>query len=112
MTAESLLIDCLITEQEGRDLAAWVASHGIEPDHVHITHPHGDHLLGLPEILATFPKAKPVALADSISAMEEQISPGYMQIWSGFFPGQLTSHPWRRVRWRAQRFRSGARRRR
>src|SRR5262249_30107733 len=25
--------------------------------------------------------------------MEEQISPGYMQVWAGFFPGQLTSNP-------------------
>ena len=46
----ALLIDCLITEQEGRDLAAWVKSHGTEPDYVYITYPHGDHLVGLPEI--------------------------------------------------------------
>src|SRR2546423_10663008 len=25
--------------------------------------------------------------------MEEQISPGYLQVWGGFFPGQLTSKP-------------------
>jgi glyoxylase-like metal-dependent hydrolase (beta-lactamase superfamily II) len=89
----ALLVDCLITEQEGRDLAAWVKSHGTEPDYVYITHPHGDHLLGLPEILAAFPGARPVALAESIPAMEEQITPGWMQIWGGFFPGQLTSKP-------------------
>src|SRR5215813_660647 len=35
----------------------------------------------------------PVALAESIPAMQQQISPGYMQVWSGFFPGQLTSKP-------------------
>ena len=89
----ALLVDCLITEQEGRDLAAWVKSHGTEPDYVYITHPHGDHLLGLPEVLAAFPGARPVALAESIPAMEEQITPGWMQIWGGFFPGQLTSKP-------------------
>jgi glyoxylase-like metal-dependent hydrolase (beta-lactamase superfamily II) len=89
----ALLVDCLTTKQEGRDLAAWVESHDTEPEFVYITHPHGDHLLGLPEILAAFPEAKPVALAESIPAMEEQISPGYMQVWDGFFPGQLTSRP-------------------
>src|SRR4029079_4961012 len=40
-----------------------------------------------------FPDARPVALAESIAAMEEQISPGYMQVWGGFFPGQLTGKP-------------------
>jgi glyoxylase-like metal-dependent hydrolase (beta-lactamase superfamily II) len=89
----ALLIDCLITNQEARELAAWVRAHDTAPGYVYITHPHADHFLGLPEILAAFPDARPVALAESIPAMEEQISPGYMQIWGGFFPGQLTDEP-------------------
>ena len=89
----ALLVDCLITQQEGRQLAAWVKSRDREPGYVYITHPHADHFLGLPEILAAFPQAKPVALAESIPAMEEQISPGYMRVWGGFFPGQLTARP-------------------
>jgi glyoxylase-like metal-dependent hydrolase (beta-lactamase superfamily II) len=89
----ALLVDCLITESEGRDLAAWVAAHEAEPDYVYITHPHADHFLGLPEILAAFPSARPVALAESIPAFETQVSPGYMQVWDGFFPGQLTAEP-------------------
>jgi glyoxylase-like metal-dependent hydrolase (beta-lactamase superfamily II) len=88
-----LLVDCLITEQEARDLARWVEAHGLEPEYVYITHPHADHFLGLTEILSAFPGARPVALAESIPAMEEQISPAYMQVWGGFFPGQLTSKP-------------------
>src|ERR1700745_2828146 len=89
----ALLVDCLITEQEGRELAAWVKAHDCELRYVYITHPHADHFLGLPEILAAFPDARPVALSESIPAMEEQISPGYMQVWGGFFPGQLTAKP-------------------
>ena len=88
-----LLVDCLITEQEGRELATWVTSRDTNPDYVYITHPHADHFLGLPEILAAFPEARPVALAESIPGMQEQISAGYMQVWGGFFPGQLTSKP-------------------
>jgi glyoxylase-like metal-dependent hydrolase (beta-lactamase superfamily II) len=86
----ALLVDCLITQQDGRELAAWVSSQDREPGYVYITHPHADHFLGLPEILAAFPLAKPVALAESVPAMEEQVSPAYMQVWGGFFPGQLT----------------------
>lgn len=89
----ALLVDCLITEQEARELAAWVRSHGRKPGYLYITHPHGDHFLGLPEILASFPDARPVAIAESVPAMEEQISPGYMRIWGGLFPGQLTGKP-------------------
>jgi glyoxylase-like metal-dependent hydrolase (beta-lactamase superfamily II) len=89
----ALLVDCLITQREAQDLETWVESHGTQPEYVYITHPHADHFLGLPEILAAFPEARPVALAESIPAAEEQISPGYMQIWEGFFPGQLTSEP-------------------
>ncbi|MFE2473264.1 MBL fold metallo-hydrolase [Streptomyces mirabilis] len=89
----AVLVDCLITVREARELAAWVKSHDCEPEYVYITHPHADHLLGLPEILAAFPQARPVALTESIPAMEEQISAGYMQIWGGFFPGQLAGEP-------------------
>jgi hypothetical protein len=31
----ALLVDCLITEQEGRELAAWVKSHDRELGYVH-----------------------------------------------------------------------------
>jgi glyoxylase-like metal-dependent hydrolase (beta-lactamase superfamily II) len=86
-------VDCLVTESEARELAAWVKSLGPELSYVYITHPHGDHLMGLPEILDAFPNAKPVALAESMDAMQEQISPDFMQIWSNFFPGQVTSAP-------------------
>jgi glyoxylase-like metal-dependent hydrolase (beta-lactamase superfamily II) len=88
-----LLVDCLITEEEGRSLATWVQTHDCRPEYVYITHPHADHFLGLPEILRSFPDAQPVALAESIPAMKEQTSPGYMQVWGGFFPGQLTGNP-------------------
>ena len=90
---DALLVDCLITEQEGRELAAWVRARDRELRYVYITHPHADHFYGLPEILAAFPAARPVALADSVPAMQEQTSPGYLQVWSGFFPGQLTGRP-------------------
>jgi glyoxylase-like metal-dependent hydrolase (beta-lactamase superfamily II) len=88
-----LLVDCLITEQEGRELAAWVRSRSRELRYVYITHPHADHFYGLRDILTAFPDAKPVALAESIPAMEEQTSPEYLRVWDGFFPGQLTREP-------------------
>lgn len=88
-----LLVDCLITENEARSLATWVKARDCELDYVYITHPHADHFLGLAEILGSFPDAEPVVLAASLPAMHEQVSPAYMQVWSRFFPDQLTSDP-------------------
>ena len=89
----ALLVDCLITTSEAAALADWISGLGQAPDQVYITHPHADHLLGLPAILATFPNATPVAAAESIPAMRGQISPAAIEVWSGFFPGQLPDAP-------------------
>ena len=89
----ALLVDCLITTTEAGALATWIRSHGRELEYVYITHPHADHLLGLPAVLDAYPNAKPVALAESISAMETQVSPAYLNVWSAYFPGQLPDRP-------------------
>ena len=89
----ALLVDCLITTTEAAALATWIRSHGRELEYVYITHPHADHLLGLPAVLDAYPNAKPVALAESISAMETQVSPAYLNVWSAYFPGQLPDRP-------------------
>jgi glyoxylase-like metal-dependent hydrolase (beta-lactamase superfamily II) len=89
----ALLVDCLITTSEAAALADWISGLGHAPDHVYITHPHADHLLGLPAIVAAFPNTTPVATAESIPAMQGQVSPAALEVWSGFFPGQLPDAP-------------------
>jgi len=88
-----VLVDCLITTTEAAGLVEWIKSRGQTPDRVYITHPHADHMMGLSTIVAAFPGTSPIALADSIPAMEGQISDAAMTVWSGFFPTQLPTSP-------------------
>lgn len=88
-----VLVDCLITTAEADGLVEWIKAHSQTPDLVYVTHPHADHIMGLATIVAAFPNASPIALADSIPAMEGQISEAAMQVWSSFFPNQLPTSP-------------------
>src|SRR5260370_38450466 len=67
----ALLVDCLITEQEGRELAAWGKSPDCEPGDGSITHPPAGHFLGPPEILAAFPEPRRGAPAQAIAPAED-----------------------------------------
>ena len=89
----ALLVDCLITTTEAAALATWIQFHGRELEYVYITHPHADHLLGLAAVLEAYPNAKPVALAESIGAMETSVSLGSLKVWTAYFPGQLPNAP-------------------
>jgi glyoxylase-like metal-dependent hydrolase (beta-lactamase superfamily II) len=88
-----VLIDCLITTAEAADLVEWIRGVGRPPDRVYITHPHADHMLGLNAVVEAFPAASPIALAESIPAMEGQVSEAAMAVWEAFFPGQLPRAP-------------------
>ena len=86
---ESLLVDALMTEAEGRQLAGWVSQHSRPLRTVYITHPHADHLFGLGPVLREHPEGRPVTLSGMVPAMREQASDAWVQIWEGFFPGQI-----------------------
>ena len=88
-----LLVDALITRDESELLATWVGDHDRPLTTVYVTHPHADHFLGLPAVLAAFPAAKAVALPGAIPGLQAQVSPAAMQVWGGFFPSQLATEP-------------------
>jgi glyoxylase-like metal-dependent hydrolase (beta-lactamase superfamily II) len=89
---DAVLVDSLLTMKESDELAAWVRSREKNLTAVYITHAHADHFFGLGSVLDAYPLAVPVALADIVPLLEEQTTPQWMEIWRGFFPGQLADH--------------------
>jgi glyoxylase-like metal-dependent hydrolase (beta-lactamase superfamily II) len=91
---DAVLVDSLLTINESHELASWVRAREKNLTAVYITHAHGDHFFGLNSVLAEYPDAKPVALADIVPLLEEQTTPEWMEIWRRFFPeDQLTDKP-------------------
>lgn len=88
---EALLVDTLITVEEAQKLATWVRASGKNLRAVYITHPHADHLFGLGTILASFPGASGITLADISPFMASQVTPGFRGVWESFFPGQIAT---------------------
>jgi glyoxylase-like metal-dependent hydrolase (beta-lactamase superfamily II) len=90
---DAVLVDSLLTIKESHELATWVRSRGKNLTAVYITHAHADHFFGLGSVLDAYPDAVPVALADIVPLLQEQITPQWMETWRGFFPDQLSDHP-------------------
>jgi glyoxylase-like metal-dependent hydrolase (beta-lactamase superfamily II) len=90
---DAVLIDALITFDEARAAAEWIRTKGKTLTTIYITHGHGDHIFGLNTLLAAFPDARAVARADVMPAIQSQVTPTYLELWRGFFPGQIPDQP-------------------
>ena len=58
---QALLVDALMTVEEGERLAEWVKSSRRHPGAILVTHGHADHFFGAGPVLDTFPGAHLVA---------------------------------------------------
>jgi glyoxylase-like metal-dependent hydrolase (beta-lactamase superfamily II) len=87
---DAVLADALLTVEQGRALAGWVAAKGKNLTTVYITHGHGDHWFGLGGIRRRFPKVRVLALPSVVEYMRQQVSPKrFAALWESRFPGQI-----------------------
>lgn len=87
---DAVLVDPLMTQAEGADLAGWVAASGKNLTTIFVTHGHGDHWFGAGPVLDRFPDAKLVATPAVVDGMQLNVSPAWLDgFWRERFPGQL-----------------------
>ena len=91
---DAVLVDALLTQDEGRKLADWVAASGKNLTTIYITHGHGDHFFGASALLERFPQARMVATPSVVAHMREQLSDQWLDgFWRKGFPDQIVARP-------------------
>ena len=87
---DAVLVDPLMTVEQGMAVADWVSTTGKNLTTVYITHGHGDHWFGLAAVRERFPGVRAVATSAVIEGMRKSSSPEALQtFWLPRFPGQI-----------------------
>jgi len=87
---DAVLVDALMTMEQGRALADWIAGTGKNLTTIYVTHGHGDHWFGSGVIQERYLGVRLVALPGVIEQMRRQISPSaFNAFWDSRFPGQI-----------------------
>ena len=87
---DAVLVDPLMTVEQGMAVADWVSTTGKNLTTVYDTHGHGDHWFGLGAVRERFPGVRAVATPAVIESMRTWSSPQALQtFWQPRFPGQI-----------------------
>ncbi len=87
---DAVLVDPLMTVEQGMAVADWVSTTGKNLTTVYITHGHGDHWFGLGAVRERFPGVRAVATPAVIDSMRKWSAPEVLRtFWQPRFPGQI-----------------------
>src|SRR5260370_27660453 len=87
---DAVLVDPLMTVEQGMAVADWVSTTGKNLTTVYVTHGHGDHWFGLCAVRERFPAVRAVATPAVIEAMRKWSAPEVLQtFWQPRFPRQI-----------------------
>jgi len=87
---DAVLVDPLMTVEQGMAVADWVSTTGKNLTTVYITHGHGDHWFGLGAVRERFPGVRAVATPAVVEGMRKWSTPEAIEtFWLPRFPGQI-----------------------
>ena len=87
---DAVLVDPLMTIEQGMAVADWVSSTGKNLTTVYVTHGHGDHWFGFGAVRERFPGVRAVAAPAVVESMRKWSAPEALQtFWQPRFPGQI-----------------------
>ena len=87
---DAVLVDPLMTAEQGMAVADWVATTGKNLTTVYVTHGHGDHWFGLGAVRERFPGVRAVATPAVVQGMRKWSAPEVLRtFWQPRFPGQI-----------------------
>jgi glyoxylase-like metal-dependent hydrolase (beta-lactamase superfamily II) len=87
---DALLVDALLTRNEGERLAAWIAATGKRPRAIFLTHGHFDHFFGAGPVLDSVAGVELIASDQHvIDEARAQTAPEAMKNWTSWFGEQI-----------------------
>ncbi|MFF5297427.1 MBL fold metallo-hydrolase [Paractinoplanes globisporus] len=91
---EAILVDALLTVDEGERLAAWVRESGRDLRAVFLTHGHFDHFFGAGPVLGAYAGSRLIACDQQVvDEAVRQTGAEVMARWNALFPGRLAATP-------------------
>jgi glyoxylase-like metal-dependent hydrolase (beta-lactamase superfamily II) len=90
---DAVLVDVPYTFGQIERVRNWIQDSGKTLRYVYITHAHGDHWLGVGELLSSFPGVTVYATPGTLGRMEHEATVGREKLWDAVFPGLVPASP-------------------